>query len=120
MNIGNNLMVNVQVNGTMTANNNIFKAEKKEAKLATGQKVNLAAESAVDVSISEKTKRQSLDKVAQETAQENIMSMACDIRDIVMADDMIRAANRRILENADESIIAQSEQSVETTMELLK
>lgn len=115
MNIGNGMKVNVNVNVNST-----IEAKGTKAKLAIGHKVNTQAEKAAEISLSDKAKQQNIDKIGQEAIQENIMSMTCDINDIVMADEMIRAANRRILENAEESMIAQSEQSAEATMELLK
>lgn len=51
---------------------------------------------------------------------ENILSASSSIKDISMAEEMIRKANQRILNNSDDAIMTQSKQSANVAMELLK
>ena len=76
--------------------------------------------------VQERTTAQAADKEVEvsisdvNVALENVLASQSDILDVDKADDMIRAANRRILENANDSVLAQANQSSDVVKELCK
>lgn len=111
MEIKNNIAI-----GAKTANElYAAKAKEKEEKLAVGRKLSgQANDDAVALSITAKPADVS------EAALENANSAASAITDIAKAEEMIREANRRILDQAGDAVLAQANQTVPATSELLK
>lgn len=83
----------------------------KENKLATGQKV---SGSASDAAASLQIKSR-----ANEAALENINAASSAVEDVARAEEMIREANRRILEQSGDSVLAQANQSTDAVTKLL-
>ncbi len=54
-----------------------------------------------------------------ESAIENINAAASSAADVAKAEAMIHEANRRILEQSDDSVLAQANQSTDTVTKLL-
>ena len=80
-----------------------------------------AADKEVEVAISDVNSRKSvLSDDELNVALENVLASQSNILDVDKADDMIRAANRRILENANDSVLAQANQSSDVVKELCK
>ncbi len=92
---------------------NVANAKAKENKLATGQKMSETSSDAVSLQIQSRT-----GDVA-EAALENINAASSAAADVTKADEMIREANRRILENADDSVLAQANQTTAVVSNLL-
>lgn len=91
------------------------KQRAKDDRLVTGQKLTEQENNdAVSLQITSKSGETS------EAALENILSASSSITDVAKADDMIREANRRILEQADASVLAQANQTLEVASDLLK
>ena len=88
----------------------------KEETLATGQKIKAEQEDndAVALKITAQPGEPS------EIAWENILSASSSITDVSKAEEMVREANRRILENADDAVLAQASQTAQITAELLR
>lgn len=82
--------------------------EKKET--SQGQKAQ-EPEKAAELTLSSRIKQ---------IAEENILSAESDVLDVSRAEEMIRQANRNILNQADDAVKVQSGQTVEKAMELLK
>lgn len=79
------------------------------------------ADKEVEVAISDVNSRKSvLSDDELNVALENVLASQSNILDVDKADDMIRAANRRILENANDSVLAQANQSSDVVKELCK
>ena len=80
-----------------------------------------AADKEIEVAISDTTSKSSvLSEEELNVALENVLASQSNILDVDKADDMIRAANRRILENANDSVLAQANQTSEMVKELFK
>lgn len=80
-----------------------------------------AADKEVEVAISDVNSRKSvLSDDELNVALENVLASQSNILDVDKADDMIRLANRRILENANDSVLAQANQSSDVVKELCK
>ena len=80
-----------------------------------------AADKEIEVAISDTTSKSSvLSEEELNVALENVLASQSNILDVDKADDMIRAANRRILENASDSVLAQANQTSEMVKELFK
>lgn len=92
---------------------NVANAKAKENKLATGQKMSETSSDAVSLQIQSKAGDVS------ESALENINAASSAAADVAKADEMIREANRRILENADDSVLAQANQTTAVVSNLL-
>lgn len=91
------------------------KSRAKENQLATGQKAaEQISEDAVALSISAKAGG------TGEAALENANAAASAVTDVFKAEEMIREANKRILEQADDAVLAQANQTAIVTTELLK
>lgn len=87
-------------------------ASGKEKKLATGQKMSDNSADAVSLQIKSKGN-------ITESALENINAASSLAADVAKAEEMIREANRRILENADDSVLAQANQTTAVVTNLL-
>lgn len=75
--------------------------------------------SGVAVSLSSKQERIAvLSDEELQSALENVLSSKSDIQNVQQADEMIARANKRILENANESILAQANQTPPMVAEL--
>lgn len=85
----------------------------KANKLATGKKMSESSSDAASLQIKTKTNEVS------ESAIENVNSAASSVEDVAKAEAMIREANRRILEQSDDSVLAQANQSTDTVTKLL-
>jgi len=85
----------------------------KANKLATGKKMPESSSDAASLQIKTKTNEVS------ESAIENVNSAASSVEDVAKAEAMIREANRRILEQSDDSVLAQANQSTDTVTKLL-
>lgn len=83
----------------------------KENKLATGQKV---SDSSSDAAVSLQIKSR-----VNEAALENINAASSAVEDVARAEEMISEANRRILEQSDDSVLAQANQSTDAVSKLL-
>lgn len=80
-----------------------------------------AADKEIEVAISDTTSKSSvLSEEELNVALENVLASQSNILDVDKADDMIRAANRRILENANDSVLAQANQTAQMVAELSK
>lgn len=83
----------------------------KENRLATGQKVSgSVTDAAASLQIKSRT---------NEAALENINAASSAVEDVARAEEMIREANRRILEQSDDSVLAQANQSTDAVTKLL-
>lgn len=91
----------------------VAKASAKENKLATGQKVSEPSSDAASLQIKSKAGEPA------EAALENINAVSSAVEDIAKAEEMIREANRRILEQSDDSVLAQANQSTAAVTKLL-
>ena len=85
----------------------------KTNKLATGKKMSEISSDAASLQIKSKTSEVS------ESAIENITAAASSVEDVAKAEAMIREANRRILEQSNDSVLAQANQSTEAVTKLL-
>lgn len=111
MDIKNHVKIDTKTTNELYA----AKYNAKDDKLTTGQKISEQPDnSAVSLKITAKSGE------ASEIAMENILSASSSITDVSKAEEMIREANRRILEQADDSVLSQANQTVEVTSELLK
>lgn len=88
-------------------------AAAKENKLATGQKVTEPSSDAASLQIKSKTSE------SAEAALENLNAVSSAVEDIAKAEEMIREANRRILEQSGDSVLAQANQSTAAVTKLL-
>lgn len=68
----------------------------------------------------EKAAELTLTNRIRQIAEENVLASESDVMDVARADDMIREANKNILNQAQDAVKVQSGQSVATVMELLK
>lgn len=91
-------------------------ALKKENTLATGTRTE--NETAAELKLSGK-KGYGADTDIEEIIRENILSMESSITDTAAAEEMIANANRAILSNSGESLLAQSSQSAGVASRLL-
>lgn len=85
----------------------------KANKLGTGKKMSETSADAASLQIKAKTNEVS------ESAIENINSAASSAADVAKAEAMIHEANRRILEQSDDSVLAQANQSTDAVTKLL-
>ena len=87
-------------------------AAARENKLATGQKVSEPSSDAASLQIKSRT---------SESAEvlENINAASSAVGDVARAEEMIREANRRILEQSGDSVLAQANQSTDAVTKLL-
>ncbi|MCX4295991.1 MAG: hypothetical protein OSJ73_03055 [Lachnospiraceae bacterium] len=85
----------------------------KANKLGTGKKMSETSSDAASLQIKTKTNEVS------ESAIENINAAASSAADVAKAEAMIHEANRRILEQSDDSVLAQANQSTDTVTKLL-
>ena len=85
-------------------------AAAKENRLATGQKVSEPSSDAASLQIKSRM---------NEAALENINAAASAVGDVARAEEMISEANRRILEQSDDSVLAQANQSTDAVSKLL-
>ena len=102
---------NKAVNDLYTAKANAAAA--KENKLATGKKLSGLSSDAASLQINAKA-----GDVA-DSALENINAASSAVGDVAKAEEMIREANRRILEQSDDSVLAQANQSTDAVSMLL-
>ena len=80
-----------------------------------------AADKEIKVEISDANSRSIvLSDVELQSALENVLASQSNVLDVEQADDMIRAANRKILENADDAVLAQANQTTQMVAELSK
>ena len=113
MDIRSNLMYgNVAVNEAYTAKASAAAAA-KESKLATGKKLSALSSDAASLQIKSKT-----GEVA-DAALENINAASSLAADVAKAEEMIREANRRILAQSDDSVLAQANQTSDAVTKLL-
>lgn len=87
-------------------------AASKESKLATGKKLSEISEDAASLQIKSKA-------TDTESAIENANAVSSAVEDIAKAEEMIREANRRILEKSDDSVLAQANQTTDAVSKLL-
>lgn len=113
MDIRSNLMYgNVAVNEAYTAKANAAAA--KESKLATGKKLSALSSDAASLQIKAKTS-----DVPDAAVLENINAASSLAADVAKAEEMIREANRRILAQSDDSVLAQANQTSDSVTKLL-
>lgn len=91
------------------------KARAKENRLATGQK---ASESTYDDAAALRISTKPSD--AEEAVNENAKAAASTFTDVFKAEEMIREANKRIMEQTDDAVLAQANQLATVATELLK
>ena len=112
MDIRSNLMYgNAAVNEAYTAKANA--AASKESRLATGKKLSALSSDAASLQIKSKTGE------VPDAALENINAASSLAADVAKAEEMIREANRRILAQSDDSVLAQANQSSDAVTKLL-
>lgn len=115
--VTNHMEVNKQPEQKYAATLSKEEPGKKVQEQTTAQ----AADKEIEVAISDTTSKSSvLSKEELNVALENVLASQSNILDVDKADDMIRAANRRILENANDSVLAQANQTSEMVKELFK
>lgn len=90
---------------------NRAKAKEKESRLFTGMKMKGASDDAASLQIKA--------KAVDEYALENLNSLTSAAEDVAKAADMIQKANRQILENSDDSVLAQANQTTAAVTKLL-
>lgn len=88
-------------------------AASRENRIATGQKVTEPSSDAASLQIKSRTSE------TAEAALENAKAAASAVADVAKAEAVIREANRRILENSDDSVLAQANQSTDAVTKLL-
>lgn len=114
--VANNLDAINKLGQLMTSGN----TSKKENKLAVGQK-KVASDDAASLTLTENLRQKM--KVAQgadDIVTENILASESNYMDITKADEMIRQANSKILDQADDAMKVQADQSTISVMELLR
>lgn len=115
--VTNHMEVNKQPEQKYAATLSKEEPGKKVQEQTTAQ----AADKEIEVAISDTTSKSSvLSEEELNVALENVLASQSNILDVDKADDMIRAANRRILENANDSVLAQANQTSEMVKELFK
>ncbi len=115
--VTNHIEVNKQPEQKYAATLSKEEPGKKVQEQTTAQ----AADKEIEVAISDTTSKSSvLSEEELNVALENVLASQSNILDVDKADDMIRAANRRILENANDSVLAQANQTSEMVKELFK
>lgn len=115
--VTNHMEVNKQPEQKYAATLSKEESGKKVQEQTTAQ----AADKEIEVAISDTTSKSSvLSEEELNVALENVLASQSNILDVDKADDMIRAANRRILENASDSVLAQANQTSEMVKELFK
>ena len=115
--VTNHMEVNKQPEQKYAATLSKEEPGKKVQEQTTAQ----AADKEIEVEISDTTSKSSvLSEEELNVALENVLASQSNILDVDKADDMIRAANRRILENANDSVLAQANQTSEMVKELFK
>lgn len=115
--VTNHMEVNKQPEQKYAASLSKEEPGKKVQEQTTAQ----AADKEIEVAISDTTSKSSvLSEEELNVALENVLASQSNILDVDKADDMIRAANRRILENANDSVLAQANQTSEMVKELFK
>lgn len=88
--------------------------------LLSGQQLQ-ETQTAAELTISKKLQQKIEEKEsANDVAAENALSAQSDAWDVAKAEEMIRQANRNILNHASDAVIAQSGQTAEVAIELLK
>lgn len=112
MQIKSNLAYDV-MRRTKEANEAYAVKAAKENKLATGQKMAETSSDAASLQIQSKASD------ITDAVLENINAASSAAADVTKADEMIREANRRILENADDSVLAQANQTTAVVSNLL-
>ena len=111
MDIKNHVKIDTKTTNELYA----AKLQAKDDKLTTGQKIKEQENNdAVSLKITVKAGD------TPEAALENILAASSSISDVSKAEEMIREANKRILEQAGDSVLTQANQTVEVTSELLK
>lgn len=115
--VTNHMEVNKQPEQKYAATLSKEEPGKKVQEQTTAQ----AADKEIEVAISDTTSKSSvLSEEELNVALENVLASQSNILDVDKADDMIRTANRRILENANDSVLAQANQTSEMVKELFK
>lgn len=115
--VTNHMEVNKQPEQKYVATLSKEEPGKKVQEQTTAQ----AADKEIEVAISDTTSKSSvLSEEELNVALENVLASQSNILDVDKADDMIRTANRRILENANDSVLAQANQTSEMVKELFK
>ena len=115
--VTNHMEVNKQPEQKYAATLSKEEPGKKVQEQTTAQ----AADKEIEVAIADTTSKSSvLSEEELNVALENVLASQSNILDVDKADDMIRAANRRILENANDSVLAQANQTSEMVKELFK
>ncbi len=115
--VTNHMEVNKQPEQKYAATLSKEEPGKKVQEQTTAQ----AADKEIEVAISDATSKSFvLSEEELNVALENVLASQSNILDVDKADDMIRAANRRILENANDSVLAQANQTSEMVKELFK
>lgn len=115
--VTNHMEVNKQPEQKYAATLSKEEPGKKVQEQTTAQ----AADKEIEVAISDTTSKSFvLSEEELNVALENVLASQSNILDVDKADDMIRAANRRILENANDSVLAQANQTSEMVKELFK
>ena len=113
MDIRSNLMYgNAAVNEAYTAKANA--AASKESRLATGKKLSALSSDAASLQIKSKTGE------VPDAALENINAASSLAADVAKAEEMIREANRRILAQSDDSVLAQANDLPQQVLQLLQ
>lgn len=91
----------------------VAKKDTREDKLSTGLKMNNVSADAASLEIKAKPND------ATESALENVNASSSAVEDVLKAAGMIQKANRRILENSDDSVLAQANQTTDVVTKLL-
>ena len=108
MKITTNMDVNKQIGAAYVADNKTASKEKKDV-----------PEKAVEVTLStEKSGRAVLSDEELQCALENLLVSQNDVSDVKQAEQMIMEVNRNILNNANEAVMAQANQTPAMVVEL--
>ena len=113
MEIKTNLMYGALRNANDASEAYAAKLKEKENKLSTGLKMKSASDDAASLKINAKAAD------VNEAALENINASSSAVADVLKAAEMIQKANRSILENSDDSVLAQANQTTAVVTKLL-
>ena len=115
--VTNHMEVNKQPEQNYAATLSKEEPGKKVQEQTTAQ----AADKEIEVAISDANSRSTVVSDAElQTALENVLASQSNVMDVEQANAMIQAANKNILANANDAVLAQANQTTQMVTELSK
>ncbi len=115
--VTNHMEVNKKPEQNYTAALSKEEPGKKVQEQTTAQ----AADKEIEVAISDANSRSTVLSDAElQTALENVLASQSNVMDVEQANAMIQAANKNILANANDAVLAQANQTTQMVTELSK